>query len=184
MNLMETRGPWKVLTSEVKYRNPWITVREHQVIRPDGAPGIYGVIEGKVAVGTLALTDKYELYLVGQYRFPVQEYSWEIVEGAAEPDEDPLFGAKRELSEETGLVASCWRQLGAEIQLSNCISSEIARLYVATDLREGHRHPEGCEVLQVRKLPFREALAMVRSGEIKDAMSIMGILLLAREFNL
>ncbi len=171
------RNPWKTLSSEVKYKNLWISVREDQVIRPDGKPGIYGVVDCRVATGVLALTDDDELYLVGQYRYPLHCYSWEIIEGGAEPDEDPMEACKRELREEAGLEAAHWKALGHEIHLSNCHSSERGFLYVARGLTHVGAEPEGTEELQVKKVSWAEAVAMVRRGEITDAFSIMGILL-------
>lgn len=171
------RNPWKTLSSAVKYQNPWITVREDQVIRPDGARGIYGVVDCRVATGVLALTEQDELYLVGQYRYPLDRYSWEIIEGGADPEEPPMEACKRELREEAGLVAGHWEPLGHEIHLSNCHSSERGFLYVARDLAHVAAEPEGTEQLQVRKVPWAEAVDMVRRGEITDAMSLLGIML-------
>jgi 8-oxo-dGTP pyrophosphatase MutT (NUDIX family) len=174
-------NPWKTLDSRLIYENAWIRVREDNVIRPDGAPGIYGVIETRVATGVLALTPENELYLVGQYRYPLHVYSWEIVEGGADRGEEPLDAAKRELREEAGLEAKSWRQLGGEVHLSNCFSAERGILYVARDLVEGACDPDATEVLTVRKVPLEEAERMVTAGEITDSMSMIGILLLARE---
>ena len=171
------RNPWKTLSSAVKYRNPWITIREDEVIRPDGTPGIYGVVECRVATGVLALTEAGALYLVGQYRYPLDCYSWEIVEGGAEPGEEPLAACQRELREEAGLEAAHWEPLGGEIHLSNCHSSERGFLYVARGLTHVGAAPDGTEELQLKTVPWSEALAMVARGDISDAFSIMGILL-------
>lgn len=175
------RNPWKTLSSEVKYENPWISVREDQVIRPDGEPGIYGVVDCRIATGVLALTEENELYLVGQYRYPLHCYSWEIIEGGAELDEDPMEACKRELQEEAGLVAAHWEPLGHELHLTNCHSSEKGFLYVARGLMHVGDNPEGTEQLQVKKVPWRQAVDMVMRGEITDAFSIMGILLYDRK---
>jgi len=174
------RNPWKTLSTEVKYKNPWITVREDQVIRPDGHPGIYGVVETRVATGVLALDDHDALYLVGQYRYPMGCYSWEIIEGGAEPGEDPVVACKRELREEAGLEAAHWEPIGGEIHLSNCHSSERGFLYVARGLTHVGDDPDGTEQLQIKKVPWNEAVSMVERGEITDAFSIMGILLYDR----
>lgn len=179
MNFLE-KNPWTTLSSEVKYQNAWITVREDQVIRPDGAPGIYGVVDCRVATGVLALTDADEVYLVGQYRYPMDCYSWEIIEGGAETGEDPMEACKRELREEAGLEAEEWAPLGHEIHLSNCHSSERGFLYVARGLRHVGAEPEGTEALQVRTVSWDEAVSMVTDGTITDAFSIMGILLYDR----
>jgi 8-oxo-dGTP pyrophosphatase MutT (NUDIX family) len=178
---MSTESPWKTLDSRVAYRNDWITVREDRVIRPDGNEGIYGVVESRTATGAAAMTPSGELYLVGQFRYALGEYSWEIIEGGAEPGEDPLEAAKRELREEAGLEAMQWEPLGGEITLSNCHSSERAYLYLATDLREVEAAPEGTEVLQVRKMPLNEAIALADAGEIKDAMTLIALARLERK---
>jgi 8-oxo-dGTP pyrophosphatase MutT (NUDIX family) len=117
---------------------------------------------------------------VGQYRYPVDEYSWEIPEGGSDPDEDPLLTAQRELKEETGLRATEWAQLGGEIHLSNCFSSERGLLYVARGLSEGDSEPDHTEQLVVKKVPFVQCLEMVDKGEIKDSLSIIAVLRIAR----
>ena len=178
---MSFENPWKTRDSRVVYSNPWMTIREDRVIRPDGADGIYGVMETRIATGVVALTPEKDVYLVGQYRYPTECYSWEIVEGGTDPGEMPLATAKRELKEEAGIVAERWSQLGGEIHLSNCISSEIGYLYLAQGLTETEPEPDGTEVLQIRKVPLAECLAMVDRGEIQDAMTIMGLLRLDRD---
>jgi 8-oxo-dGTP pyrophosphatase MutT (NUDIX family) len=177
---MSVRNPWQRRSSKLIYSNPWITVREDDVITPGGSPGIYGVVETRLAVGVVALTDDNQIYLVGQYRYPVDEYSWEIPEGGSEVNEDPMETAKRELREETGVEAERWEQLGGEILLSNCFSNERGYLYVARGLREGRSEPDHTEELQVKKIPFAECLAMVERGEIKDSLTVIAVLRMAR----
>ena len=169
-------NPWKTLSSKIVYQNPWITVREDQVTRPDGKPGIYGVVDTRIATGVVAINDKMEVYLVGQYRYPINQYSWEIIEGGTDGNEKPLDCIKRELKEEAGLVATDWVQLGEEWHLSNCFSSERGFVFLARGLSEVGAEPDGTEVLQVKKMPFAEAIKLVDSGEIKDAVSIVGLL--------
>lgn len=177
-------NPWKTVSSRLVYQNDWMRVREDQVIRPDGQPGIYGVMEPtRVATGVVALTAANEVVLVGQYRYTLDCYSWEIVEGGAEPAEAPLAGAQRELAEEAGLAASEWSPLGGRIQLSNSITSEVGYLFLARGLREVPSSPEPTEVLRVERVPFADALARVDAGEIQDAMSIMGLLRAARQLS-
>lgn len=172
---MSEKNPWKTTGSEVIYENPWLRLREDKVIRPDGNPGIYSVIETRIAVGVVALTTNGEICLVGQYRYPTERYSWEIVEGGTDDDEKPLETGKRELQEEAGFLAKTWTPLGDGIQVSNCISNEIAVFYLAEDLTEVEPSPDGTEVLQRRVIPLSDALEMVRANEISDAMSIVGL---------
>ena len=171
-----TSNPWKTLSTKEVYKNSWIRVREDQVIRPDGKPGIYGVVETRIATGVLALTDDNQVYLVGQYRYPLDEYSWEIIEGGSDPGETPLATIQRELREEAGLVAEDWEQLGGEFALSNCYSAERAYLFIARGLKEVGSNPDGTEVLKIKKVPFAELLRMVDRGEVKDAMTIVAAL--------
>ncbi len=180
---MGTQNPWKTISSRKVYSNPWMSVREDQVIRPDGQNGIYGVIDTRTATGVVALTPEHEVYLVGQYRYPTDVYSWEIVQGGVDEDEDPLTACKRELQEEAGLIAETWTPIGGEIHLSNCISSEKGYLFVAEGLSETEASPDGTEVLQLKKLPLREAVRMAVSGEIVDAVSIIGLLLAEKWLN-
>ena len=185
----QKKGPWTTISSELKYLNPWISVREDQILRPDGQPGIYGIVEPKHAVGVVAVAPHLEnnvlqVYLVGQYRYATQVYSWEIIEGGSEEGEDPLQTGKRELKEEAGLVANEWQMLGNNIQLSNSHSTELATLFLATGLSIGQNSPDPTEELEVRSLDFSKAVEMTLSGEISDALTIMGLLLAKNKFDL
>ena len=171
----ETENPWTKISSKKIYDNRWISVREDAVIQPDGERGIYGVVHFKnIAIGVLAVEDEF-VYLVGQYRYALEKYSWEIPEGGCAAGEEPLHAAQRELEEETGLRALNWRKLG-ESYLSNSVSDELAVWFVATELQQGERRPEGTEKLEVRRVTFKEALHMVMSGEISDAVSQLAIM--------
>ena len=175
MTLDETKDPWQTVASKLMYDNPWIAVREDQVIRPDGEPGIYGVVHFKnIAVGILPVEEDY-VYLVGQYRYPLKQYSWEIPEGGCAKGEEPLRAAQRELREETGFEAQHWQMLG-EAHLSNSVSDEYAVWFLATGLVPGEQRPEGTEALSIRRLPLHEALHMVLTGEITDALSLVAIM--------
>jgi 8-oxo-dGTP pyrophosphatase MutT (NUDIX family) len=174
-------GPWVRHRRRVAYQNAWITVYHDEVTRPDGQSGIYGVVHfANVAVGVVAIDDRDRVALVGQHRYPFDTLSWEIPEGGSPHAEDPLEGARRELLEETGLTARTWREIG-HYQLSNSVSDEAAVVYLATDLTQGTAQPEGSEELDFRWLPFDEVMAMVESGEIGDALSVLPLQALALE---
>ncbi|HEY0895803.1 MAG TPA: NUDIX hydrolase [Sphingobacteriaceae bacterium] len=169
-------NPWKIISSELRYDNPWISVTEHQVINPAGGPGIYGQVHFKnLAIGILVLDDQQNTWLVGQYRFPLGQYSWEIPEGGGPLDRDPLESAKRELKEETGITANSWTEI-QRIHLSNSVSDELGIIYLATNLGFGESSPEETEQLKVRKVPFTEAYRMVESGAITDSLAVAAIL--------
>jgi 8-oxo-dGTP pyrophosphatase MutT (NUDIX family) len=171
----ETQNPWQTLSSREVYDNPWISLREDAVVRPDGVEGIYGVVHFKnVAIGILAVEDDF-IYLVGQYRYTLKQYSWEIPEGGCPEGEDYLTAAQRELAEETGLRAEKWKQMG-EAKLSNSVTDEHAVWFMATGLTQGKHDPEGTEQLMVRRVPFVQALRMTLSGEITDALSMLAIM--------
>ncbi len=172
-------GPWVRRSRRVAYENAWITVWHDEVARPDGEPGIYGLIHyANQASGILAIDKRDRVLLVGQHRYALDRYSWEIPEGGVPAGEAILEGAQRELREETGLVAATWREL-ARADLSNSVSDEVATIFLATDLIEGPASPEGTEDLASRWVPFAEALAMTLDGRITDAISIIAIQRLA-----
>jgi len=168
-------GPWTRRTRRVAYENPWVTIWHDEVTRPDGEPGIYGVVHFQnLAAGVLALDEDDRVLLVGQHRYSLDEYSWEIPEGGVPDGEGALDGARRELLEETGVTASDWREI-ARAHLSNSVSDELAVIYLATDLTAGEASPDGTEELALRWLAFEEVLDMTLRGEITDAMTIIAV---------
>lgn len=172
----ENINPWKTLSSKKIYDNPWISLTEHQVINPSGGQGIYGEVNFKnLAIGIIVLDENNYTWLVGQYRFPLKSYSWEIPEGGGPIQIDPLISAKRELFEETGISANSWKEI-QRIHLSNSVSDEIGIIFLAQDLSYGKSEPEETEELVLRKLPFLEAYQMVLDGEITDSLSVAAIL--------
>ncbi len=172
----EANNPWTILSSEEKYNNPWIQVTEFDVLNPSGNKGIYGMVHFKNhAIGIVPLDEQMNTYLVGQYRFPLNKYSWEIPEGGCPLNEEKPEAAQRELLEETGLRAKHWQRI-SDVHLSNSVCDEAGTLYVATGLSQHEAVPEETEQLTIKKLPFDEAYNMVQRGEITDLLSVAAIL--------
>jgi 8-oxo-dGTP pyrophosphatase MutT (NUDIX family) len=165
----------------IAYQNPWITLWHDEVTRPDGSPGIYGVVHFEnLAAGVVAFDDVDRIVLVGQHRYTLDRDSWEIPEGGVPREETALAGIQRELREETGLEATDWREL-CRLDLSNSVTDEQAVLFVASGLSYGVASPEPTESIALRWVPFDEALAMTKDGRITDMMSVVAIQRLALE---
>ena len=169
-------NPWTTLSRRDTYQNRWIHVEEHEVLNPAGKPGIYGVVRFQhLAIGIVPVDEEGNTWLVGQHRYPLDTYTWEIPEGGGPLDIPPLDSAKRELLEECGLVASQWEEI-LRLQTSNSCTDERAIIYLATGLTEKSPQPEEEEELQIRKLPLTEAIEMAMNGGIEDAMSVAALL--------
>lgn len=173
---MKEKNPWKTLKTKEIYDNPWITVLHNDVLTPGGSTGIYGKVHFKnLAVGVVPLDEDNNTWIVGQYRYTLDTYSWEIPEGGCLEDDDPLQAVQRELREETGIRANDWTKI-MELHTSNSVCDELAYLYIARDLTLGEAEPEDTEELVMKKLPFSELVAMVHDGKVTDAMSVAAIL--------
>lgn len=173
--MTDKRGPWAVVSQREAYDNRWIRVTHHEVLAPSGDAGIYGTVHFKNrAIGIVPVDAEAHTFLVGQYRFPFDEYSWEIPEGGGALDVDFLESAKRELQEETGLRAARWQKL-VECDLSNSVTDERAIAFLAWQLEQGQSAPEPTEELVVRRVPLAEAFRMVGVGEIRDALSVAAL---------
>lgn len=173
-------NPWTTLKEEIIYENPWIRVENHQVLNPAGKEGIYGKVHFKNrALAIVPIDENLNTWLVGQYRYTLEEYSWEIPMGGGKIDQSPLDSAKRELKEETGISASKWTEI-MKIHTSNSVTDEVGFIYLAEELSFGATEFDETEVLKIAKLPFQEALEWVMSGKITDSISVAGILKVAR----
>ncbi len=173
-------NPWITKETEIKYSNNWIVLKHNKVINPAGNDGIYSVCHFKnLAAAIIPIDNEGFTFLVGQFRYPLNEYSWELPMGGSPLTENPLEGAKRELAEETGLEAEIWTEI-AKIHTSNCVTDEVGIIYLAENLVQKKAFPEETEQLEVKKMPFAEVLKMVMNGEITDSLSVIGILKVAR----
>jgi 8-oxo-dGDP phosphatase len=167
-------SPWRTLEAREVYRNQWLTVTEYQVVRPDGHPGIYGVVDPLDNAAIVALDAQERVMLVGEFVYPLQRFTWMIPSGNVEHGEEPLAAARRELAEETGLRADEWTSLGA-YYLSAGISTQTSHTYLARSLRGAPARPEGTERLTLRVVPLAEARAMCLRNEIRDAPSVLAL---------
>lgn len=174
--MSEQNNPWKTLKEEIVYQNNWIEVVHKDVLNPNGNPGIYGQVNFKnIAIGVVPVDDEGYTWLVGQYRFPLEEYSWEIPEGGCPVGEEWLDAAIRELKEETGLQAENF-EIISKIHTSNSVCNEVAYIYLATGISHGESEPEDTEELVVKRVKLSEAIQMVMENKITDSMSVTGLL--------
>ena len=174
---MKPSGPgWAVRSARTAYENPWLVLRHYEAVAPTGRDAIYGVVSFKnYAIAILPMHETGEVTLVGQHRFPLADYSWEIPEGGGPIGVDPLESAQRELREETGLVAADWRQV-LRFQLSNSVTDERGFGFIATALTPAQSEPDPTEALRIVQVPFRQALDLAVSGEMTDAMTVAMLL--------
>ncbi|AGA78444.1 NUDIX domain-containing protein [Echinicola vietnamensis] len=173
-------NPWKTKTRKLMYSNPWIALEEHEVVTPAGTDGVYGKVSFKnKAMAILPVDEELNTWLVGQFRYAIDEYSWEIPEGGSPIGEDILEGAKRELKEETGLAADKWTPI-MRFHTSNSVTDEEGFAYLAEGLTEGETAFEDTEKIEVKKLPLKAVVQMVMDGEITDVISVAVILKAAR----
>ena len=173
-------NPWKTLASRLVYENAWVRLREDAVLRPDGQAGVYSVLELRPSVGIVAINGHDEVLLVGQWRYPLGRYSWEIPRGGSHADEtDPLAVAQRELREETGVEAKHWRRLGA-VDVNNGVTDDVEHLFLATEVRCGPARLDPEEEIAVRWTPFDSAVQMALQGEITEVCTVAALLMAAR----
>jgi 8-oxo-dGTP pyrophosphatase MutT (NUDIX family) len=168
-------NPWMTTSTEVKYQNPWITVEEHQVVRPDGKPGIYGVVRMRPTVAVIALNDRNDVLFVESWNYPRGYASWEIVTGFSETGETLLAAAQRELREEAGILADHWEPL-IEMHESSGATDDLKTIFLAQGLREGEPHWDGTERINLQWVPLAACRKLMESGQMKDAPSVAGIL--------
>lgn len=172
---LSEQNPWQTKSRKTVYETPWIKVVECDCINPNNKSASYGVVEFKnIALGVLAIDDQEQIYLIGQWRYPLERYSWEIPEGGGRPGFDPVEEAKRELKEEAGLEAKIWQKY-FEMDLSNSTTNEVAIVYLAQDLIQVNPEPEETEILKVKKIALKDAYELVNTGQIRDAISVAAI---------
>ena len=168
----DPRDPWTNLASRTAYETPWIRIEHRDVLTPSGKPGVYGIVRfANWAIGVLPVDALGFVPLVGQWRVPLGQWSWEIPEGGGPKDQEPAESARRELREETGFTAGTLQEI-LRLQLSNSVTDEEAICFLATDLTPGEAEPEDTEVLQHRMMHFSELLAAVVAGEITDSLTV------------
>lgn len=173
--LPKHKNPWKTEKSKVVYKNPWIKVREDNVVRPDGKDGIYGVVQINDGVGIVALDDRDNVFLIGEWRYPISKYSRSIICGTRKGKEKPLTSAKKELLEEASVKADSWKHL-ITFHTSPGTFNEAAHIFLARGLKYAKGKQEGTTKIRVKKIPFKKALNMIKKGEITDSFAIVGLL--------
>ncbi|WP_020409405.1 NUDIX domain-containing protein [Hahella ganghwensis] len=177
--MTKPENPWQTLSTNQVYDNPWIRVEHREVIAPTGKPGIYGLIHMKHrAVGIIPVDEQDHTWLVGQYRYATDNFSWEIPMGGVPADEWVIEGARRELREETGLIADEFEEL-LQAHTSNCVTDEQGIVYIARKLTQAGWEPDDTEQLTVRRLPLDDAISMALNGQITDGLSLAALLKLA-----
>ncbi len=177
---MKKRGPLTIRGERPVFANPWIMGVDYHVETPAGRAFTYTIVHFRNwATGVVALHEDGSIVLVGQHRFALDAYSWEIPEGGASEDEGPLAGAQRELAEEAGLAAADWREI-MQLHLSNSVTDEHAYVYLATGLSHAEAEPDDTEDITVKRVPFAEALTMVMDGAITDSITVAAILKIAQ----
>lgn len=174
---MQNHNPLKTVSSKTVYKNPWMRVREDSVIRPDGSNGIYGVVESKDSVVIVAMNDLKEMYLIRSFSYPVSSWRWGLPGGGGD-DEHPEVASKRELAEETGIIANKWTRLG-KTRVSSGLMTERMTVYLAQDLTFGDRFDADDKGLidQGKFVSAANIDAMIAADEIDDAQTITGIYL-------
>ena len=177
--IAEKTGGWKTKTSGVVYENPWIKVSHEEVVTPKGTDGIYGVVHFKnTAIGVVPIDDHGNTWLVKQSRYTLNQFTWEIPEGGCPQGEIPLNAAMRELEEEVGLQANDWQEL-MRLHLSNSVTDELCIIFIARGLYAGEQRLEETEDIECKRLALKEAIAMVKRGEITDGISVAALLRIA-----
>jgi 8-oxo-dGTP pyrophosphatase MutT (NUDIX family) len=176
---LKQANPWTTKSSRIAYQNRWIRVREDRVIRPDGQPGVYGVVEVPPSVGIVAINQKDHVVLVGQWRYTLNRYVWEIPRGGSDGHPDLMAVAQRELVEEAGVEAEHWQSLGT-VDVCTGVTTDVQHLFLATSLRSSEAHHDAEEQIDVDWHPFEHVLEMTMAGQITEVCSVAAILKVAR----
>lgn len=172
----KNKNPWKTLNSKQIYESPWISLQVDEVINPAGKPSTYSITKfKKLAIGVIPIDKDGNTYLVGQWRYPFNKYTWEIPEGGGSFEVEPVESAKRELLEETGITATNWEKI-LEMDMSNYATNEVAHIFVATNLSFQPPQPDEDEEIEVKKVPIEKVFEMVMKGELTDSLTVAGIM--------
>ena len=172
---------WKILSQKVDYENPFMRVLKYDVVRSNGLRKPYYVLDRKTDFSIIIpLEENNTTYLVGQYRFPVDYFSWEFPMGAV-VGKTPLQMAKQELKEETGLTAKTWKLLGW-FHAANGHTNQKGFVFLARDLKEGEPHPEEGEIVTSKKVSLKKVGSLIKKGVIKDAQTIAAYHLLISKY--
>jgi ADP-ribose pyrophosphatase len=165
----------KILSSEKMFTGRVFGVRRDRLIEPTGTRAVREIVTHLGSVVVLPVFDDGKILIIRQYRYAVQQFMWELVAGHREPDEDFRRGAARELQEETGYTARRYRKL-LEIYPSPGLLSEQMVIFLAEGLTKGEARPEDDEKIEARILKLSEAERWIRSGKIRDAKTVSGLL--------
>lgn len=171
---MRTDKPWKILSSEIKYENPWIKIHEDKVITPLGGEGIYGYMQSNDSVLVAVLNNRHELYLIRKFDYPVQKWDWELPGGGGDK-QNSVEASRRELKEETGISAEAWEVLGSA-RICGGLMTERVTICLARDLSfDGEKELSNEQIDEQKFFSMAQIDAMIESGDIDTSPTITAI---------
>ena len=175
--MKKSDNPWQTLGSKIVYQNPWMKVYEDKVRMPNGTEGIYGFVESKPGIFIIALTEDDKIYLIESFRYPTQQWQWELPTGGIEKGTSSLESAKSELSEELGMTAEKWTQINTYAPTHNGIMKDFQDVFVAEKLHVGKEHREDFEAIRgIKPCTFKETLALVKEGVLANGQTLAALM--------